>query len=241
MLHTKKVLRPAIAMIELIFAIVVIGITLLSAPLVLNQSIQSSTVAMQQEAIAAAGSQISLILTQNWDENASDPATGYGILNVNGGHIALDNGIRDLNTSYSTRNFNNIAGFTDAAPAASLRKEEIATFINDDVDDYNVQPPQRLQLYAGESESLSSNKGEYIDQSIIMSNQVAYANEVGINFGNDPLAFNNPFTTSNTSSNIKLISVQLTSNSGEQENNKSIALSAFVCNIGVPNLNLRPL
>lgn len=238
MLKTKMNLRPAIAMIELIFAIVVIGITLLSAPLILNQSIRSSTVAIQQEAIAAAGSQLSLILTQNWDENASDQAIGFGILNVANGNNALDNnGSRDLNATYSTRTLNTLPGFTDATPAPSLGKEEAAAFLNDDIDDYNGESHQ-LVVYAGETANLSDNQGEYIDQNITMRTTVAYADTSGINFANDPLAYNNPFRRSaGISTNIKLVSVQLTSgNINTGEFSKTVNLSAFTCNIGVPSL-----
>lgn len=231
------VLRPAIAMIELIFAIVVIGITLLSAPLVLNQSIQSSAVAIQQEAIAAAGSQISLILTQNWDESASDQANGFNILNVANGNIVLDNGVRDLNGTYSTRVFNTVVGFTDATPSVSLGKEETAAFLNDDIDDFNGEVHD-LTLYAGETVGIDENKGEYIDQSITMTNIIRYGDDTGINFGNDPLVFNNPFNTSAGSTNIKLVSVQLTSTSGVEEYTKTITLSAFACNIGIPLLTI---
>jgi len=44
--------RKAIAMIELIFAIVVMGIVMLSAPMLVNKATQSSYVALQQESIA---------------------------------------------------------------------------------------------------------------------------------------------------------------------------------------------
>jgi len=70
-LYKKVPLRPAIAMIELIFAIVIIGITLLSAPMIISQSVQSINTNLKQEAIAAAASQISLILTYPWDEKSA--------------------------------------------------------------------------------------------------------------------------------------------------------------------------
>jgi len=233
---SSKLLRPAIAMIELIFAIVVIGITLLSAPLVLNQSIQSSTVAMQQESIAAAAAQIGLIVTENWDESDSNDTTGYNILNVVGGDAALAFGARDLNLSYSTRQMNDpTAPFANATNAANLGREVLNDIRNDDIDDYN-NAEYNLTVYAGESENLSNNKGEYLDAFIVMENNVSYGIDTA-NYTNDPLAFNNPFNTSPTSTNIKLITVRLTSNAGATEHNKTILLSAFSCNIGTPSIN----
>jgi len=237
---SSKLLRPAIAMIELIFAIVVIGITLLSAPLVLNQSIQSSTVAMQQESIAAAAAQIGLIMTENWDENDSNDTTGYNILNVVGGDAALAFGTRDLNITYSTRVMNDLASpFANATNAANLGREVLSDVRNDDIDDYN-NAEYNLTLYAGESANLSDNKGEYLDTKIVMKNNVSYGLDTA-NYANDPLAFNNPFNTSLTSTNIKLITVTLTSKSTASEHNKTILLSAFSCNIGTARVNVQQM
>ena len=73
-LHTITVKnRKAIAMIELIFAIVIVGIALLSVPNLIYRATESGYTAMQQEAIAAAASDISLILTKRWDEANTDP------------------------------------------------------------------------------------------------------------------------------------------------------------------------
>ncbi|WP_295421202.1 hypothetical protein [Sulfurovum sp.] len=229
------ILRPAIAMIELIFAIVVIGITLLSAPLVLNQSIQSSNVALQQESIAAAASQISLILTQSWDENDTNKT---GILTVNGGDSELAVGTRDLNLSYLSRSMNP-AQFINAAPANRLSREISDNNISDDVDDYNGLS-SKITVYNTEESKLENNIGEYVDKSISIANTVSYAKD-STNYANSPIVFNNPFQTSSISTNIKLISVTLTSTSGASEYNKSIVLSAFVCNIGTPNVISVPL
>jgi len=245
-MHSSPILlRPAIAMIELIFAIVVIGITLLSAPLVLNQSIQSSTIAMQQESIAAAATQIGLIMTQNWDENDSNDTTGYNILNVATGDAALAFGTRDLNSTYSTRVMNDpaLSLFAKATNGANLGKEVLSDVRNNDIDDYNNEE-YNLTLYAGENAYLSNNKGEYLDTRIVMENNVSYgidavANAAG--YAADPIDFNNPFRTSPTSTNIKLITVTLTSKSTDSENDKSILLSAFSCNIGTARVNVQQM
>ena len=228
-----KTFRPAIAMIELIFAIVIIGITLLSAPLVLNQSIKSSTVAMQQESIAAAATQISLILTHNWDE--SDTNNTYGILNVAEGASALNSATRDINTSYSTRRYNTIAGFTNATPSENLGMDGNDFNSSDDIDDFHAQS-KTLTIYAGETLSLADNQGEYIDQNIIMANTITYADSDTVDYTANYVRLNNPFTTAANSTNIKLINVRLTTLTVEGELDKVVVLGAFTCNIGVPNL-----
>jgi hypothetical protein len=65
----KTTLRPAIAMVELIFAIVIMGIVLMSAPMLISTASKSGYVAIQQEAINEAASQVNMIMGYHWDEN----------------------------------------------------------------------------------------------------------------------------------------------------------------------------
>ncbi len=52
MMHYTQIRRPAIAMIELIFAIVIIGIVLMSVPQLISTAAKSGYVTIQQEAIS---------------------------------------------------------------------------------------------------------------------------------------------------------------------------------------------
>lgn len=76
--------KNGIAMIELIFAIVIIGVTLMSAPMLINQSINSSNIAMQQEAITATASHNGMILTKYWDEAGTITQDGQSPILVTG-------------------------------------------------------------------------------------------------------------------------------------------------------------
>ena len=67
-----KLFRPAIAMIELIFAIVIMGIILMSAPMLISTAAKSGYVAIQQEAINEAASRVNMIMTFHWDANSAD-------------------------------------------------------------------------------------------------------------------------------------------------------------------------
>jgi len=78
--HSKR----GMAMIELIFAIVIIGVTLMSAPMLINQSIDSSNIAMQQEAITATASHNGVILTKYWDEASTQTQDGLSPMLVTG-------------------------------------------------------------------------------------------------------------------------------------------------------------
>ena len=65
-------LRPAIAMIELIFALLIMGIVMMSAPMLISTASKSSAVSTQQEAINEAAAQLNMILGFHWDEQDTD-------------------------------------------------------------------------------------------------------------------------------------------------------------------------
>jgi len=71
-----KILRPAIAMIELIFAIVIMGIVMMSAPMLISTATKSSYVALQQEGINEAASRVNMIMGYAWDDE-SDTNDSY--------------------------------------------------------------------------------------------------------------------------------------------------------------------
>jgi len=228
-------LRPAVAMVELIFAMVIIGITLMSAPGIISVSMQSSHVAIQQEAIAAASSQISLILTRNWDERDSNASTGYGILQV-----ASRPGLRNVNDFNMTRRYNVNIGYTLATPLASFHGDIGDSGVLDDIDDFNAQV-QSLQLYAGEVASLNNNEGEYLDAAgIYTTTTITYGNDTAA-YANSVITLNNPFQASTAiSSNIKTIKVRLQTSNTAEELAKDVSLYAFSCNIGTPNTGVVP-
>lgn len=233
---TTKI-RPAIAMIELIFAIVIIGITLMSAPMIISQSVQSVNTNLQQESVAAAASQISLILTHHWDENDTSDVAGDGILRVVAGAPLLSVASRDTNF---TRKYNAPGtGFEDASTILGSEGGDL-----DDMDDFNTQT-YNLILYGNENINIKENEGDYIDKTVTMSNIVEYGIDVTSDYTTQPVVFNNPFRISNASTDIKLITVRLTSLSGVSEYAKEISLSAFSCNIGasrvIPLVNMRTL
>ena len=84
--------KRAIAMIELIFALVIMGIVLMSSPMLIQQSIRSGNVALQQEAISVAAAHTTVILSMGWDENNSNLEVGVSpILDTNRTSIVPNN------------------------------------------------------------------------------------------------------------------------------------------------------
>jgi len=85
--------KSAFTLIELIFAIMIISIAVISLPVVsqiMNKGIKSSIV---QEAIFASATELNEAITQHWDENSIDPVAPNSYARV------IDMGTCDNNTS----------------------------------------------------------------------------------------------------------------------------------------------
>jgi len=229
-------LRPAVAMIELIFALVIMGITLMSAPLLLQQSIKSSTAALQQESVAAAATQINLVMTHAWDESTTEAdANRIAFIPLVGEDENTD--LNEINRVIYNRDYNINPLDTVASPSSTFGNPDAGEASFDDVDDFHNQV-SHIRLYAGETAAFTNNEGDYIDTRVDITTTVVYGSDdtshADTLYSHQPLDFNNPFenlANANLRSNIKLINVLLRPDMNNQEE-ESISLSSFVCNIG---------
>ena len=167
--------KRGIAMVELIFAIVIMGIVLMSAPSLIQQSVNSGNVALQQEAIAAASSQTAIVLSMHWDENNNSNLAGSSpILDVN--RTPFDFNLTNRPSgllNVDSRNFTDGGELRPATAFASFGMDETdnndtneTSFIDfDDVDDYNNSS---FGLIVFNSEETSADVGDYIDVNIII-------------------------------------------------------------------------
>ena len=230
MKYTNHTMQPAIAMIELIFAIVVMGIVMMSVPQLLTTASKSGYVAIQQEAINEASTQMNIILGYKWDEN--NTGTHVTILNTTNGDSNLSSKIlfptrRQGTPSNSLRVFS-----SNEYNASQIGLDFSDAGKIDDMDDFNGIPGS-LHLEA------ASVNSDYID-TVSLLNTVSYISDTVSNGTYiDPqfdhnLTFNLNTTAkpAGQTTNIKHIQVTLTSTSGVSELNKTIILHAFSCNIG---------
>jgi hypothetical protein len=209
--------RKAIAMIELIIAIVIMGIAFLAIPIINNEAIKSGENAMLQESVAAGASQTELLLTLKWDQASSNVlVTGSGT--SFDGNVTTSGGNREI----------------DTLSASAIGQEDGADDYND-VDDYNGKSVT-LNIY--NAEGFKTYEGNYADQLITMATTVQYADDTNTTFNtNTTMNGINPFKagTPAGTSNIKLITTTLTTtevNASDTINNKEIKLQTFSCNIG---------
>ena len=224
-------MRPAIAMIELIFAIVIMAIVLLSAPMLISTATKSGFVAIQQEAINEAASQVNMIMGHHWDENTANDLFLDPILQVSAsGDLELNennNSGRRIGTpDESYRSFIRADGQT--LTASNLAKDGNDS---DDIDDY-----------AGDTylQEIQASLADNVETDTIrIDSVVSYIDDSpdGGTFAANNIIFNPDLTTagttsSGTSTNIKRISVSLRSTSGLEELDKEITLHAFSSNIG---------
>lgn len=241
--------RRGIAMIELIFAIVIMGIVLMSAPMIISTATKSGYVAMQQESIAAAASEIGMILTRHWDEGDTDENLSAPILQAAGDTDLNEEtypdgngtGVRAGSSVYSKRNFltSTGGGRLTATPSSSFTAE--GDF--DDIDDYNGNDTI-LSVY--NIENIETKIGNYIDTNITIRTTVSYINDTptsGTYEGSSQtIKLNNPFNHSPSPSgttNIKFVNIRLTTSNPASELDKVIILNAFTCNIGTYELDKR--
>jgi len=232
-------------MIELIFAIVIIGITLMSAPMLISTASKSSMVALQQESIAAAVAQMNMILTAEWDNMDTNATIGEPVLTTDStvfnqctGGATRPNGVTSATGRYCI-------GLDGSGPygASSIGVDSTLgeSLSYDDADDYNNQSYE-VKPYAGDT--YATYLGDYIDKNISITSKIYYGDDTPRNStdaaGNyqKSTRFANPFRHSNPAvgtTNIKLIHVQLTStNPAAEIADKQINLSAFMCNVGAP-------
>lgn len=194
--------RPAIAMLELIFAIVVIGITLLSVPLMVNQATQSTYTTLQQEAIAAAASDMNLILSREWDDANTNDLLDSTILTTassNYNQAARDN-------NHSRTYFTSIGGTLAASTTLGSDGGD-----SDDIDD------------VGAVTLTSMGGSDLVDTTITIGTTVSYLDDGSTS----PIG-----TSAGGTSNIKGITITLTSGGTTPELQKTVKLNAFSSNIG---------
>ena len=234
MLFKIKRMRPAIAMIELIFAIVIMGIVLMSAPRLISTAAKSGYVAIQQENINEAATRINMIMGYHWDENNVDdrflaPILGFTTVNTDLSEFGTTG--RRLGTPQTSyRSFIRSDG-TDDLNASTTLGSDGSGEVEDDMDDF-IGDTNLTQI------ELSNI--DYIETvSINIATNIAYnADSVTGGYNQSDIVFN-PFIAAGGTTNIKSITTTLTTTSSFEELDKEIVLRAFTCNIGEYRLEER--
>ncbi len=236
MMLKTKIMRPAIAMLELIFAIVIMGIILMSAPMLISTAAKSGYVAIQQEAINEAASQVNMIMGYHWDENDADERYIDPLLQVSSTTAGLveagTTGRRPGTPKESYRTFIRSDGVDDLAASTIGTSDtgETGDHDEDDIDDFNGDTSLFEIEPAGPVDYVEDTTTININTTVRYISDTATYNTSSLTFSPD-LNISSGTTSSASSTNIKRITVTLTS-SGPEELEKEIILHGFSCNIG---------
>ena len=215
-------MRKGFTFIELVVAIVVIAIALMSVPLLLSQASRTNAFNLNQEAVLAGATKIGNILTFPWDDKLVGQQNVKYILDVTNGDSELD---RYPNTS-STRRIGNFKAnyrrkFDTNQTFASItlgRTGDANSTAFNDIDDFNGTV----------SRINGDGTGDYV-KDINISTTVKYISDDS-NYSSSPiLNFSLDINSTSPSTNIKLIEVKVNDNTNNQE---ITTLRAFSANIG---------
>ncbi|WP_456430512.1 type IV pilus modification PilV family protein [Nitratifractor sp.] len=212
--------RQGVALIELIFAIVVIAIALMSAPTLIATSAKSASIALQQEGINEAASRISMILTYPWDQNDTMDTCIPPVLHVTQGDSELEEASANRRIGVPLQSNSH----TFVCNGKKYNASAIAVDGMDDIDDFIGN--DTLQFV-----NVGSGGVDYIEKTTVnMQTNVMYISDIA-NYDANTTTYI-PNSTLSGTSNIKKITVTLTSTSGKSALNKNIVLKAFSCNVG---------
>lgn len=232
---------------------VIIAIAMMSAPMLISTASKSSSVAMQQESIAAAVSQMNMILSSQWDHFDTNQTVGQPVLTTASTVLTACTsgekypiGVTAVGVGGGRYCINPDSVITDSRKASTklaADNDSGEVFGFNDIDDYNGES---FTITVYNAENYSTAEGDYIDKDINITSMIAYIDDSPRDKSNntedfkETTNFSNPFRNkmneNNETRNIKMISIQLvSSNIANEVGAKQINLSAFMCNIGSAN------
>lgn len=207
------------SLIELVFTIVIMGIAVMSLPLILTQVQRNDAFAMQQEAILAAKAKIGNILTYEWDHNSYDSTASRSfVLTTVSPDTELDcNGTTFRRLGHVNADSRRKCSATGAsASAIGADAGDGGNFT--DIDDFDADA---INISASAE---GAGTLDYIFD-LNLSTSITYAAD-SATYNVSPVVFTLNPDNNVTVTNIKTISVTV---SGGDQN---ITLRAFTCNIG---------
>jgi len=209
----KNLKKCSFTLIELIFAIIIVGISVTAVPMLLATSTNSIETISKESSFFNAYALLSLTQTTEWDENNTKGDNYYKVLTAKGGDSELE-----CNRT-GTLSFNNESGADcDDNKTSHIGlddgedKDDVSTF--DDVDDFNGYSDGNLTNY-----DLNISV-KYISDNADYSARNIYFNET---------------TNAVSNTNVKKIELNVTDKNG----NLIAVLGYYSCNIGAVKIKSR--
>jgi len=213
-------------MIELIFTIIIMGISMAAIPVVLSQVTRSDEFSLNQEAILAGATKIGNILTYEWDEKNVEESDLKHVLDVTNGDMELNR----WPNSNSTRRIGHFKGnsrrkfFSSELNASSIGTDDATeTNLPDDIDDFDAKSDTLVVN--------STSDSDYV-KNFILTTKVSYIGDTA-DYNQTTLSFDFSTTAVAPSTNIKMVEVIIK----DVQNNQDIAtFRSYAANIGSTKL-----
>ena len=223
--------KSGFSLIELVLAIVIIAISVMTIPLMLAQSAKNDNFSLMQESILAARTKMGNILSYIWDDNAIETnSTMIVVLDVKNGDSELD---RNMSTLNSNRRIGHIP--KDKRRHMMEGNSTVMTFPSTSVDvnitDLNDFDAKTTSIAFSGTGSTTDNF-DYLDKNLSLATKVYYIddktdyNATKITFDFD-VSTAKSITDVNHTTNIKMIELNVTSQSYQP-----FVFRTFSCNIG---------
>ena len=195
--------RSAFTFIELIFAIVIIAITVLSLP-VMNQVLSKGTDgALIQEAIFAAATELNQAVTYRWDENSLEATSSYAkVLRVDAADCSAG---LNLRTGHINQPFHRRCTDDDTLSPSALGKDAA------DLDDIDDTIKGAGSLYSGDATTAAGYK-----KALLTKIDVSYASFADITTAEKNMK-KVTVTVLDTSANTLVVLTTYSANIGEVE------------------------
>jgi prepilin-type N-terminal cleavage/methylation domain-containing protein len=228
--------RSGFSLIELVLAIVIIAISVMTIPLMLSQSANSISFALTQDSILAARTKMGNILSYEWDANSSDSTGSDTVIRV----LDVINGDADLNrTALYDVDINRRIGHVIEDKRRRMYEGNLTnkSFPSPDV---NLATKTSINNFHNENVMMLSGSGLDYVRDFNMSTKIWYLNDGAdynatiINDFDFVVTAKSDITDINKSTNIKMIEIDVSSDDGQD-----FKFRAFSCNIGQSTLEER--
>ncbi|CAA6815897.1 MAG: Unknown protein [uncultured Campylobacterales bacterium] len=210
-------MKKGFSLIELLFSIVIISLTIFTLPMLMTSSNKSDDISTTSDMIYAIESNIYATLTYKWDENGQDGIARNKVLKTNSTAIGL-NEVNSTNYRIGHVIGNTRRSFHKVPLNASNSLTLEGTVIND-IDDFN-------------DKNISMSKSIDIDylNNFDVTTKVSYVedNDASDMYQKESIDFTLGLTPTTSSTNIKEVSITAYSS----DKNLSINMKAYSSNIG---------
>jgi len=224
-------IRTGFSLIELVLAIVIIAISVMTIPLMLTQSSNNDSFSIMQESILAARTKMGNILSYNWDKNCIEAYSSIANIRV----LDVVNGDSELKRNISTVDQNRRIGHISQNYRRRFHdgNETDKTFPTEDSLDINITALNHFNgQILGNTLDGSASTFDYVIRDFNLTTTVSYISDSAdyfasdVNFSFDVLS-SSDITDVNNSTNIKMIEIFVQSKRG-----KPFRFRAFSSNIG---------